>query len=323
MKRYIISTVLFTVLCCILLNGYAAIPTDYYPFGATHGNALNPCRQPYKFGGKELNEMHGLNQYDFHARRMSRDIPRFTTIDPLAEKYYNISPYAYCVNNPVRFVDPTGMWIIDENKNLVAEKGDNAWTFAKYLNTDAKTAIEMLNEQEYTVNKKGILNLKIGDVFQVEHTINAPDSRDDLGFMGNKIRERAGSEFSKNLFENYWTGGGNIELSGKRFAGILMYIKDNVPEAKNPQVITLSNGTQGIQRIVNFYSSTEYDKSFGRATVYYNKQENIVGFYDYYDFDSKPWGERSTKNEFITRAVKFVSPQNATPFSIKYGQSEK
>jgi hypothetical protein len=30
-------------------------------------------------------------------------------MDPLAEKYYNISPYAYCLNNPMRYIDPTGM----------------------------------------------------------------------------------------------------------------------------------------------------------------------------------------------------------------------
>jgi hypothetical protein len=29
-------------------------------------------------------------------------------LDPLAEKYYSISPYAYCLNNPVRLIDPNG-----------------------------------------------------------------------------------------------------------------------------------------------------------------------------------------------------------------------
>ena len=33
---------------------------------------------------------------------------RWTTPDPLAEKYYGISPYAFCNNNPVNFVDPDG-----------------------------------------------------------------------------------------------------------------------------------------------------------------------------------------------------------------------
>ena len=37
------------------------------------------------------------------------------TMDPMAEKYYSISPYAYCLNNPERFTDPTGMWIEDED----------------------------------------------------------------------------------------------------------------------------------------------------------------------------------------------------------------
>ena len=32
-------------------------------------------------------------------------------MDPLAEKYYTISPYAYCAGNPVKYIDPTGKQI--------------------------------------------------------------------------------------------------------------------------------------------------------------------------------------------------------------------
>jgi RHS repeat-associated protein len=83
--------------------------TDYYPFGKPYPDGLNPERQPYKFGGKEYDEMHGLNAYDFEARHLDANIPRFTTMDPLCEKYYSLSPYAYCLNNPVNQVDPTGL----------------------------------------------------------------------------------------------------------------------------------------------------------------------------------------------------------------------
>jgi RHS repeat-associated protein len=91
-------------------NSHQAVQaTDYDPFGMPFPNGVNPERQPYKFGGKELDEMHGLNWYDFEARQKDAILPMFTTMDPLAEKYYSVSPYAYCGNNPVRYIDPTGM----------------------------------------------------------------------------------------------------------------------------------------------------------------------------------------------------------------------
>lgn len=45
---------------------------------------------------------------------------RFTTMDPLAEKYYSTSPYAYCGNNPVNRIDPDGMdWYEDDDGNAM------------------------------------------------------------------------------------------------------------------------------------------------------------------------------------------------------------
>ena len=54
---------------------------------------------------------HGLNEYDYGARWYDPILARFTTVDPLCEKYYSISPYAYCANNPVNAVDPDGKTI--------------------------------------------------------------------------------------------------------------------------------------------------------------------------------------------------------------------
>ena len=53
-------------------------------------------------------ELHGFDMYDSQARWQYSLIPRFSTIDPLAEKYYHISPYAYCAGDPVNLVDPDG-----------------------------------------------------------------------------------------------------------------------------------------------------------------------------------------------------------------------
>ena len=81
---------------------------QYYPFGLPYEAHYQPEEQPYKYGGKEFIELHDYDSYDFDARMYYPALCRFTTMDPLCEKYYSISPYAYCNNNPVKYVDPDG-----------------------------------------------------------------------------------------------------------------------------------------------------------------------------------------------------------------------
>lgn len=85
--------------------------TNYYPFGTPYTQSaavMNANMQPYKFNGKELDLMHGLKWYDYGARMYDPILLTWNSIDPLCEKYYDISPYAYCGNNPMRYIDPDG-----------------------------------------------------------------------------------------------------------------------------------------------------------------------------------------------------------------------
>ena len=87
---------------------------NYYPFGAQFcdGSADTSDMQPYKYNGKEFDKMHGLNTYDYGARQYNPITARWDRVDPLAEKYYGVSPYVYCTNNPVMLVDPDGLFPI-------------------------------------------------------------------------------------------------------------------------------------------------------------------------------------------------------------------
>ena len=85
--------------------------TNYYPFGGVFSTTAynsGDDLQPYKYNGKELDRTHGLDWYDYGARNYDAFLPMFTSLDPHCESYYNISPYAYCANNPIMFVDPDG-----------------------------------------------------------------------------------------------------------------------------------------------------------------------------------------------------------------------
>lgn len=97
---------------------YSDQSLEYYPSGLLFDRSSQIDRQPYMFGGKELVSMHGLNEYDFTGRWQDPVIPRFTSIDPLCEKYYSVSPYAYCANNFVNAFDLNGdsIWYTIDNK---------------------------------------------------------------------------------------------------------------------------------------------------------------------------------------------------------------
>ena len=83
-----------------------------YALGGTTALSSGQEYQQFKYTDKEYDPMHGLNQYDFGARNYDPAIGRFTSVDPLAEKYYHLTPYSYCGGDPVNKVDPDGRYIV-------------------------------------------------------------------------------------------------------------------------------------------------------------------------------------------------------------------
>ena len=140
-------------------NGTVEQVTHYYPYGGligdistllsdvTKGNLLsdvtkgnNENVQKYKFEGPrshqkeidnllarrralrrgvELDRTFGLDNYDIQARQYFAMMPSWDRIDPLAEKYYGISSYAFCGGDPVNFGDYDG-----ESIYMVTKSGD-------------------------------------------------------------------------------------------------------------------------------------------------------------------------------------------------------
>ena len=105
--------------------------------------------------GKEAQNPDFTTGYtDFGARQYSPTLRRWMTPDPLSEKYYGVSPYAFCNNNPVNFVDPDGeaidlivdvisigCGIYNLTKNIIAGNASEAWSDAAGIGVDLVCAI--------------------------------------------------------------------------------------------------------------------------------------------------------------------------------------
>jgi RHS repeat-associated protein len=147
---------------------------EYHPFGTTSYRSgrteIEVSLKRYKYCGKEKDEETGL--YYFSARFYAPCICRFTTVDPLQNKYPEINPYAYCNNNPVKFIDPNGMdWKTSEDKNKAkalmqkaTEQKENKQQVLENLKTienPRKTEINQMSnlQKEIAYLENGIANL--------------------------------------------------------------------------------------------------------------------------------------------------------------------
>ena len=114
-------------------------------------------------GKEDQSHDFGTSYTDFGARQYNPSLRRWMIPDPLSEKYYGISPYAFCNNNPVNLVDPDGktprLYIQKSGLGHVfvtVGDGENTivYTYGRYGALDGSSGI---TSGKYTPNGEGVL----------------------------------------------------------------------------------------------------------------------------------------------------------------------
>ena len=158
---------------------------EYLPFGETMVDEhLNSYNSPFKFNGKEIDEETG--NYYYSARYYDPKMSIFISVDPLAEQTFD--SYGYCYNNPVRYIDPTGMHAKEYDDSYEGELGKGDWKYSdRAFNTD-----RWKKANEY--------NLQQADGYKEYTTIS--QRADFYGWFQ--------SETEKKGHETYWAGAANV-----------------------------------------------------------------------------------------------------------------
>ena len=102
------ASILFIALCLTEISAHAQTPYDSFAPETSRPmlglDAINMMENP--------SQCNVINDSIWSTKPSADDISKWLSVDPLADKYPSISPYAYCSWNPIKYVDPDGRWSV-------------------------------------------------------------------------------------------------------------------------------------------------------------------------------------------------------------------
>lgn len=288
MKR--ISTLLLFLLT--LLTGYAQNPFATYGYKPKMATLSNGRFDEFhdkdriieigsvKFDTK-TNKIIGLAESDTLDTIMDiQTVSRFISIDPNAERYYSISPYAYCNNNPVNCIDPDGRdWYRhNETGNYYWQEGHDE--LEGYTNVGASVSIQ-LGEDSYfnAYQNAGIMANQAVDAFGLISSSgklqnqflgkNSPLSENSKSELFNALNSRNIDEIARPIGETFTyslAGEVGIPLLNIIGKGASWGIK-KIVGAITSKTIQFGNNTNQIYHVFRHIDDLGLDRNIVKQTV--------------------------------------------------------
>ena len=236
----------------------------YYPFGGTFNDAgVNASLQQYKYNGKELDRVAGLNTYDYGARQYFSALPVWNRVDPESEEDYGVSPYAYCRNSPIKFIDKDG------NKVRIPNK-DQRTELLNYISVYFQQGLNVDKDGFLFVSDRNVVNGNGSKIF-TDNLIKAINNKElTIRLL---IDEKISIEKNKTISVSDMGDGATYFISNKEIGSAItgkshvVYDKNNQPIEQTPADIIMHElFGHAIPKIINA------DYSTGNAI----KNENII-----------------------------------------------
>ena len=275
----------------------------YDPYGQllTSISSTSPVSQ-YKYGGKEWNST--SLSYDFGARNYLPALPRWNSMDPLAEKYYSISPYVYCAGNPVNLVD------LDGERPIYSTEGRLLGTDDEGLQGEA-----IIMERRY-----------FHQGMAVEEALKYDLGKD--GLVDNDAVDRFETNYSGLSSRPDWDGYLTLEEANERYRsgnGAPLYVSLEKIDLSG-WVSLGEHFVNGKKKLANlFFVSASINDAlvYGTITLVAYPNHSVRAFSDTYDFRMKSWFNPTKWGRNIDTAIGKTVAGQGTEYEINiYGSKQ-
>ena len=163
--RYFVTDHLGSVRAVVNDEGEVLERNDYYPFGSRWDDGLLSDNR-YRYNGKEAQAFLNNPYLDYGARQYDSDGAVWLGKDPLSEKYYPISPYVFCVNNPIKYMDVDGKSPYYNRQGELVKVDEGGFTGDIYISetngnmTPLKEASGLTLEAQSNILTDAMLNME-------------------------------------------------------------------------------------------------------------------------------------------------------------------
>ncbi|MBR1656539.1 MAG: hypothetical protein IJ698_09040, partial [Prevotella sp.] len=273
-------------------NGEVEQVNHYYPYGGLMGESTNSEHQPYKYNGKELDRHHGLDWMDYGARWYNGY--SWTTPDPHAESYYDVTPYGYCHDNPMNKIDPNGKddYKLNTDGYLEFWRKSNSKTTDRIYTLDGKSNI--------TINKTTTKQLIADrDDYDGNYAVGGAELQDLFKFCS----DNSNVEWRLNGYKDEgkttyliatthdegkvkYTNGGNNELD--LFVSIHSHPSDSPAKAsgygknseQNGKLFSTGDDQFTVNNIYNQFKDAgkAFPTQYPRFYIYHTKTQTRIGY---------------------------------------------